>query len=162
PRQQAALAAGSIADAAIGLVAPAPADDRAATDPGPASNVIELDTPQIRRPDRLPVPRINPRGVVLAMRLSEALVVAAAGAIAYWLQPVVARPADLTSAFTALAVMSMAARFPSEQSRLVDDVQRRPLLRQLADGALRTLIPFVLSILVVIALVPVGHLSRAP
>jgi len=171
-RQQAARAVEDIADATIGRITPLADGERAFGIAGAESlapsNVIELDAPQVRRTDRLhqapPAPgqRINPRAVALAARLFDILAVAVAGAAAYRLQPAFQGTPDLTTAFTALAVMAMLVRFPIGESRQLDDSLRRPLSRQLADGVLRTLMPFVFSLLVLVALVPVDHISRAP
>jgi Undecaprenyl-phosphate glucose phosphotransferase len=134
---------------------------------GAASNVIELD-PQIRRTaqgDQASgtVPqRINPRALALALRLAETAVVATAGIVVYRLQPSLRGPLDVTSAFTALAVMAMLVRLPTGNARGVEDVLRGKLSRWLADGALRTLLPFVCSIAVIAAFLPADHASRAP
>jgi Undecaprenyl-phosphate glucose phosphotransferase len=139
----------------------------AAAEAGAASNVIELD-PQIRRPSHAgsasltPRLRINPRALAVGLRLAEAGVVAAAGIVVYRLHPPSDGPLDLTSAFTALAVMAMLMRLPTGDARAVEDVLRGRLSRWLADGALRTLLPFVCSIAVVAALLPAGHAPRAP
>src|SRR5437868_9788683 len=74
--------------ARIGAVATATAGE-----PGLASNIIELDAPlrRVAPLDRAPPSsrrRINPFAVELAIRLSDALALAATGAAAYWLQPV--------------------------------------------------------------------------
>jgi Undecaprenyl-phosphate glucose phosphotransferase len=133
----------------------------------PASNVIELDAPTLRGAalhdrTRHPAPaRINPRAVALAVHVADALIVAAAGAVAYALEPRPAWPLDPTTAFTALAIMAILVRFPNAQPRLLHDALRRPLSRQLADGALRTLLPFVVSLAVVMALLPSGDALRA-
>ena len=118
--------------------------------------MIELEAPQLRHSglfDRTPSDqrrRINPRAVALAVRPSDALVVAAAGAVAYGLRPAFQRPPDLTAAFTVLAVMAMLVRFPNAEPQALHDTQHWPLSRRLADGVLRALLPFVFSILVVI------------
>ncbi len=130
-------------------------------------NVIELDSPQHRRGglnDRKfsKTPRINPRAVALAVRVADALVIAAAGAVAYWLEPGFSWPIDPTAAFTALALMAMLVRSPNAEPRLLHDSLRRPLSRRLADCALRTLLPFVVGVLVLIVLVPAGNAVRAP
>jgi Undecaprenyl-phosphate glucose phosphotransferase len=172
-RQQAGMVVEDLDASTVSRMAPLRGDSErafglAGADSPPASNVVELETPQFRRTgvlDRAPSDprsRINPRAVALAVRVSDALVVAAAGAVAYRLQPSFHWPLDPTTAFTALAVMAMLVRFPGAEPRLLHDSQRRPLSRQLADGALRTLVPFILSVLVVIALVPADHISRAP
>ncbi len=132
-----------------------------------ASNVIELEAPQIRRAGfRDPLvpaaPRINPRAVALALRFADALVAAVAGAVAYRLQPGFSWPVDPATIFTALAVMAMLLRLPDLGPRLLHDALRRPLSRRLADAALRTLLPFVVSLLVVIALVARGDAARLP
>jgi Undecaprenyl-phosphate glucose phosphotransferase len=133
-----------------------------------ASNVIELDTPQTRRGgglDRAPRvsrPRIDPRGIALALRLSEAFVVAGAGAVAYRLQASAQWPLDLTTAFAAVAVMAMVMRFPNTEPRHLHESMRRPLSRRLAEAVLRALLPFVFCVLVVIGLAPVNHVMRAP
>jgi polysaccharide biosynthesis protein PslA len=140
----------------------------AAADSPAVSNVIELDAPQLRRAgtlERTQAPsrqRINPSAVAFAVRLSDALAVAMAGIIAYWLQPALQRPLTLTSAFTALAVMALLLRLPNGEARLPADSLRRPLSRRLADGVLHTLMPFVCAILVMIAVIPVDDISRAP
>ena len=72
-----------------------------AVEPGVGSNVIELDAPLRRLAplDRAPAPsrrRINPYAVELAVRLSDAFVLAASGAAAYWLQPLAQRPHPAT------------------------------------------------------------------
>ncbi len=156
----AAVAAATIEDPTLARIATLLDDDRA------ASNVIELDAPQVTRRSGAapgaPRQRINPRAVALGLRVAEVLVVAAAGFVVYRLQPSAQAPLDLTSAFTALAVMAMLVRFPTGGSRVVEDVLRGRLSRWLADGALRTLLPFVCSLVVVIALLPVHHVSRAP
>src|SRR5207302_8972729 len=113
------------ADAPISRIAPLADGERAFGMAGAealaSSNVIELDGPQLRRSGHLdrttaatiaPGPRINPRAVALAARLSDVLVVAMAGAVAYRLQPDFQGTPDLTTAFTALAVMAMLVRFP--------------------------------------------------
>jgi polysaccharide biosynthesis protein PslA len=134
----------------------------------PGDGMIEGDPPQLRNsgaPGRAPLhprQRINPRAVALAVRALEAVVVAAAGAIAFCLQPTFHWPLDLETAFTAVAVMAMMMRLPNAEPRLLHDSARRPLSRRLADGALRTLLPFIFSILVVFALLPAGSAERAP
>lgn len=133
----------------------------------PISNVIELDAPPLRRTgasDRTSPAapaRINPRAVSLAVHVADALVVAAAGAAAYWLEPGFAWPLDPTVAFVALAIMVMVVRFPSAEPRLLHDTLRRPVSRRLADGALRTLLPFVFSVAVVTVLLPTDDALRA-
>jgi polysaccharide biosynthesis protein PslA len=131
-------------------------------------NVIELEPPQLRRagvaqPLTAPVPaRIDLRAVMLAVRGADALVAAAAGALAYRLQPGFAGPIDPTIAFSALAVMAMLVRLPDAESRPLHVVLRRPLSRRLADAALRALLPFAVVLVAVIALVPGEHAARAP
>ncbi len=166
-------AVGDLSDPTMGRSTPLAGDGErafggAGAEPLPVSNVIELETPQLERPgllDRAPMdprPRINPRAVALAARLADVLAVAAAGAVAYRLQPTFHWPLDPTTTLTALAVMAMVVRFPGVEPRLLQDSRLRVLSRQLADGTLRTLLPFVVSVLVVIALVPADHISRAP
>jgi Undecaprenyl-phosphate glucose phosphotransferase len=133
----------------------------------PASNIIELDPPQLRRagvrePVRPTPARINPHGVAFAVLLADAVVAAATGAFAYRLQPGFHWPPDPATAFTALAVVAMLARVPNSEPRLLHDTLRRALSRRLADAALRTLLPFLLSILVVMTLLPAADATRAP
>jgi polysaccharide biosynthesis protein PslA len=137
----------------------------AAGDARSVNNVIELDTPQVRHAGtRSPVAapaRINPRAVALVVHLADALVLAAAGAAAYRVQPDFQWPVDPTAAFIALAMMAILVRFPNAEPRLLHDALRRPLSRRLADAALRTLVPFVLGLAVVFALVPAANLLQA-
>lgn len=137
----------------------------AAVDTISVNNVIELDAPQVRRVGpRAPAlarPRINPRAVALVVHLADALVIAAAGAVAYRLQPGFQWPVDPTVAFTALAMLAMLVRGPNAEPRLLHDSLRRPLSRRLADAALRTLLPFIGGIAVVFALVPAADAMQA-
>ncbi|HEX3862270.1 MAG TPA: undecaprenyl-phosphate glucose phosphotransferase [Stellaceae bacterium] len=143
---------------------PAPADNDALV----TSNVIELEAPQLGRANafrRAPPPpraRVDPRGVALAVRFSDAVCVALAGAATYWLQPNVHWPLNPTAAFSALAIMAMLGRAPKADSRYLHDYLRRPLPRRLAHGACRTLLPFVCSFLVLAALIPLNDVLRAP
>jgi len=99
-----------------------------------ASNIIELDAPQLRRAggreQMRPAPpaRVSPHGVALSVLLADALVIAASGALAYRLQPSFNWPPDPATAFTALAVIAMLARVPNSEPRLLHDALRRPLL----------------------------------
>ncbi|MBV9825883.1 MAG: exopolysaccharide biosynthesis polyprenyl glycosylphosphotransferase [Alphaproteobacteria bacterium] len=132
------------------------------------SNVIELDPPQsrlapTRRPAAAPVrPRIDPRSIALTAGCAEIAAIAAAGAVAYWLQPNFHTPLDATTTITALAIMGMVVRRPNTDGRTPADVMRRPLSRRLADGALRTLWPFMVTVLAIMLLVPAEHSLRPP
>ncbi|MGE5269110.1 MAG: undecaprenyl-phosphate glucose phosphotransferase [Thiohalocapsa sp.] len=106
--------------------------------------------------------RIDPRRIGLALQLAELAAVAGAGALAFWLQPEMRHPLGLTSAFATLAVMAMVLRVSLRDPSALSGFLRRPLARRLADGTLRTLLPFVVSIAVVIALLPAGDMVRAP
>ena len=146
-----------------GELAPAGAVGEAA-----ASNVIELDPPRhhgaaVREHRRAATPRrVDPRAVVLAIWLADALIAGAAGALAYWLQPRAAGPPDPTNAFAGLAVMAMLVRLPATGPRSVRAALRRPPARRLVGAALRTLLPFVIGILAALALIPEGSAFRAP
>jgi Undecaprenyl-phosphate glucose phosphotransferase len=131
----------------------------AAADAISINNVIELDAPQVRRVGSpvLARPRINPRAVALVVHLADALVIAAVGAVAYRLQPGFHWPIDPTVAFTALAMLAMLVRVPNAEPRLLHDSLRRPLSRRLADASLRTLLPFIGGVAVVLALVPAAN-----
>jgi polysaccharide biosynthesis protein PslA len=130
----------------------------AAADIVSVSNVIELEAPPLRRlAPRTFTParsRINPRAVALVVHVADALVIATAGAAAYRVLPGFKWPADPTVAFTALAMLALLVRFPNAEPRLLHDSLRRPLARRLGDAALRTLLPFIAGIAVVLALVP--------
>src|SRR5260370_30676383 len=150
-RQQAARAVEDIADATIGRITPLADGERALGMAGAESlapsNVIELDAPQVRRADRLhqvpPAPgqRINPRAVALAARLFDILVVAAAGAGGYRLQPAFQGTPDLTTAFTALAVMAMLGPFSIRESPPLVESVRPPPSPPLSRRPLRTVMP---------------------
>jgi Undecaprenyl-phosphate glucose phosphotransferase len=131
----------------------------AAADAISVNNVIELDAPQVRRVGSpvLARPRINPRAVALVVHLADALVIATVGAVAYRLQPGFRWPVDPTVAFTALAMLAMLVRVPNAEPRLLHDSLRRPLSRRLADASLRTLLPFIGGVAVVLALVPAAN-----
>ena len=166
-RQQAAVAVEEIEHAALGRTSAALSDGgRAFAGGEAASNVIELEPPQQWRGhfERTagPAPRrIDLQALTLTLRLTDAFMIVGAGSLAYWLQSIFEKPLDMTSGFAALATVAMALRFPAEAAS-VADLLRRPLSRRLADAALRTLIPFLVSLLVIAALVPADHLSRAP
>ncbi len=168
-RQQTALAVDTI-ETAIGRIA-VPASDAErgfAAEAIAASNVIELDAPQLRRsghPEASSAalrPRIDLNAVAVAARMADVLAIAAAGAFAFLLPGSFHATPDLTATFTALAVMAFLVRFPTGEAGLMQASLRRPLSRQLADVTLRTLLPFVFSVLVIAALVPVDHILRAP
>jgi Undecaprenyl-phosphate glucose phosphotransferase len=150
---------GEIAEAAVGA---------AASETLSLGNVIELDAPQLRRtgiyrPTLATAPRrINLDGVAFGLRAADTGVAAAAGALAFLLQPGFRESLDPTVAFAALGIMAMLVRFPDTEPNLVHGAFRRPLFRRLADAALRTVFPFVVSLGIVIALIPASHALRAP
>ena len=123
--------------------------------------------PQLRRTgiyraDPAAAPRrIHPHGVVLGVRIADTLIAAAAGVLAYLLQPSFHAPLDPTIAFTALAVMAMLVRFPDAEQQFVHGAFRRPLFRRLADAALRT-VSRSAGLGIVVALIPADHALRAP
>src|SRR5579872_3477115 len=114
-RQQAAVAVDQIEDTAIARISTVLADSGRALAAEVASNVIELDSPQLWRGQfgrtlGSARQRINPQAVALSVRLADAFVLVGAGGLAYGLQSTLDQPFDVTTGLAALATASMAVR----------------------------------------------------
>jgi polysaccharide biosynthesis protein PslA len=129
--------------------------------------VIEFDPAQIRgrpgeRTRAAGRKRVNPGSVALWLRIADATVIGATGALAYTMQPTLSWPIDPAAAFAVLAVVAMLLRLPNTEPWLPGAVDRRSLSRRMAETGLRTLLPFFLCAVVLVALVPAEDSLRSP
>jgi len=133
-----------------------------------ASNIIEFDSSQQRRAvvrrthHAASRPRIDPRGVALGVCMADVVAIAAAGAASSLMQPAIHWPLDPATAMTALAVMGMILRRPQTAPGVLSQFLRRSLSRRLAEGAFRTLLPFMAAVVAVTWTLPRGDAIQAP
>src|SRR5262249_30273042 len=98
--------------------------------------------------------RIDPNAVSWAVRLAEAAGLLGSGMLALEPPSLWTWPRDLTPALAAIAIIALTSRAPSGEGRLLADISHRHVLRHLAFGALRILVPFLSTLALVAALFP--------
>ena len=100
-------------------------------------------------PSRL---RINRTAVRWGVRLGDAAVITATGALAYSKQSVFGWPLDMSVALAGIAIFALTLRSRSRDLALLHDVSRAHLSRRVTEAALRIIAPFALTIAIVLAL----------
>ncbi|MGH7095614.1 MAG: undecaprenyl-phosphate glucose phosphotransferase [Stellaceae bacterium] len=94
--------------------------------------------------------RINPRAVAWALRVGDAVLLAATGVLAYWLQPALHSPPDATEAVIAVAIGVLALRPPKAEPPLA--AARGGGTRLASEALMRMLLPFALCFTVLVLL----------